>query len=288
MIASSSARFLAYFFTIRRRFWSRLMTAVLAMESSVLERELERGEQCPGFGVGPRRRRDRDVHATERVDLVVLDLRENDLLLDAEVVIPASVEGTPRHAAEVPHARQRDRDQPVEEFVHALLAQRDHAADRVAGADLPDRDRLLGLGDHRLLPRELLHVAHRVLEDLLVGDGFADAHVQHDLLDPGDFHRGLVAELLDQRRHDFLLVDFLEARHGQTPSISPFDLKKRTLRPSLSVRKPMRSGFWVTGFQIATFDTWIGISLATIPPGWLRIGFGLVCRLAWFTPETTR
>src|SRR5439155_16932645 len=44
MFAFSSARFLAYFFTILRRFRSRLTTEVFAMALSVLERELECGE----------------------------------------------------------------------------------------------------------------------------------------------------------------------------------------------------------------------------------------------------
>src|SRR5664279_3350051 len=62
--------------------------------------------------------------------------------------------------------------------------------------------------------------------------------------------------------------------------------RKRTLRPSSSIRRPMRSGFCVTGFQIATFDTSIGISFVTMPPGWFFIGFGFSCFLTWLTPFT--
>ena len=43
--------------------------------------------------------------------------------------------------------------------------------------------------------------------------------------------------------------------------------------------KPIRSGFCVTGFQIATFDTWIGISFVTMPPGWFFIGLGFAVLL---------
>src|SRR5438876_9631456 len=49
----------------------------------------------------------------------------------------------------------------------------------------------------------------------------------------------------------------------------------------------MRSAFCVTGFQIATLDTWIGISLDTMPPGWFFIGFGLACFFTVLTPLTT-
>src|SRR5665213_696952 len=53
------------------------------------------------------------------------------------------------------------------------------------------------------------------------------------------------------------------------------------------MRVPTRSGFCVTGFQIATFDTSIGMSFATMPPGWFFIGLGRVCRLTWLMPLTT-
>ena len=66
----------------------------------------------------------------QRVDLVVLDLGEDDLFLDADVVVAAAVEGAAGDAAEVAHARHRDGHQAVEELVHARAAQRHHAADR--------------------------------------------------------------------------------------------------------------------------------------------------------------
>src|SRR5690348_69246 len=50
----------------------------------------------------------------------------------------------------------------------------------------------------------------------------------------------------------------------------------------------MRSAFFVTGFQIATFEMWMGSSLLTIPPGWFFIGFGFWCFFTWFTPATSR
>src|SRR4051794_1518227 len=158
MIAFSASRFLVYFFTKTRRFSSRLIKDSFAILASVPERKTERGKQRLGFGVGLRGRGDRDVHPAHGIDLVVLDLRENDLFLDTHVEVAAAVERPAGHAAKVAYARQRDRDQPVEEFVHAALAQRDHAADRIAFADLEDGDGLPRLRDHGLLPADLLHV----------------------------------------------------------------------------------------------------------------------------------
>src|SRR6266496_106882 len=211
---------------LRRRVGLALRDS-FAMVSSVLERETKRGEQRLRLGVGLGARRDRDVHPAQHVDLVVLDLGKDDLFLDAHVEVAAPVERTPRHAAEVAHSRQRDRDQAVQELVHPGLAQRHHAADRVALADLEARDRLLRLGDHGLLAGQLLHVAGGVLEQLLVADRLAHTHVEDDLLDPRHLHRRLVPELLGQRGHHFLPLDLLEACHRylpDPPTSSPFDL----------------------------------------------------------------
>src|SRR5690606_16610528 len=156
---------------------------------------------------------DADVQPSHGVDLVVFDLGEDDLFLHADVVVAATVEGAARHAAEVADARERDRNQAIEELVHPFAAQGDHAADRVALADLEAGDRLARPGDDRLLPRDAGQVADRVLEHLLVGHGLADAHVQRDLLDPRGLHDRLVPELLDQCGDDLFAITLLEASH---------------------------------------------------------------------------
>src|SRR4029077_16422201 len=199
MISISAARFGLNFSTVLRRFLSRSTSASLAMlVPSVLEREAERRQQRPCLVVGFRRGGDGDVHAPQRVDLVVVDLGEDDLLLEAEVVVAPAVEGPVRHAAEVADPRHRDVHQAIEELVHARAAQRHHAAHRVVGADLEVGDRLPRLRDHRLLAGDLGHVGDRVVEDLLVGGGLAHAHVHGDLAQPRHLHHGLVAELLHQ------------------------------------------------------------------------------------------
>src|SRR5436190_5148427 len=108
---------------------------------SVAEREAEGLEQRLGFLVGLGGGRDRDVHAAHGVDLVEIDLREDDLFLDAHVVVAAAVERAAGDAAEVADARQRDVDQAVEELVHLGPAQGHLAADRPAVADPEARHR---------------------------------------------------------------------------------------------------------------------------------------------------
>ena len=70
------------------------MSAFLAMYllPFTLEREAEGVEQGLAFGIGAGGGDDRDVHAPGRVDLVVVDLREDQLLGDAERVVAAAVE----------------------------------------------------------------------------------------------------------------------------------------------------------------------------------------------------
>src|ERR1700751_5034013 len=59
---------------------------------SLPERKIERGQQRARFLVGARRGADRDVHAPDFGCLVVVDLREDDVFLDAERVVAAPVE----------------------------------------------------------------------------------------------------------------------------------------------------------------------------------------------------
>src|SRR5712691_4058351 len=214
MTARIAARLAANFATVLRRFASRLIRASLAMESSSLERETEGREQRARFVVGLSRRGDADVEPPQGVDLVVLDLREDDLFLDAEVVVAAAVERAVRDAAEVADARNSDGDQAVEEFIHARAAQGHHAADRKILPDLENRDRFLRLRDHGLLAGDLGEVGERVVQDLLVRRRLADAHVERDLPDARHLHRGLVPELLHQVGHDVLAVIVLKAGHS--------------------------------------------------------------------------
>src|SRR6185295_15053039 len=213
MISSSCARLALNFSTVLRRFWSRSLSASLAMRSlSVLEGEAERRQQRTRLVVGSRRGGDGDVHSPQGVDLVVLDLGENDLLLEAEAVVAAAVERAVRHAAEVADPRDRDVHQAIEELVHARAAQRHHAADREARAHLEVRDRLARLGHDRLLSGDAGHVGDGVVENLLVGGRLADAHVERDLRHARHLHHGLVAEFLHQIGNDLRAVVLAQPR----------------------------------------------------------------------------
>src|SRR5580704_11763305 len=75
-----------------------------------------------------------DVHPLRLVDAFVVDLREDDLLPDAERVVAAPVERLGGDPLEVTHAGEREVHQAFEELVHLVAPQGHHGADLLAGA----------------------------------------------------------------------------------------------------------------------------------------------------------
>src|SRR5437867_2613904 len=196
-------------FTLRLHDERRLGHAKL-----LTERTSQGREQHLGVLVRARRRDDADVHAADLVDLVVDDLREDQLLAQTERVVAPAVEALGRHAAEVAHARQRDVDEAVEELVHPGAPQGHLRADRHALAQLEVRDRLLGPRDDRPLAGDQLQVGGREVEHLRILAPFADAHVDDDLLQPRHLVRVGEPALLHDRLNDRLVVHLLQPRLG--------------------------------------------------------------------------
>src|SRR5215218_2524073 len=106
------------------------------------KRQAERVEQSERLTVGLSSGGDRHVESADLVHGVVVDLREDHLLLDAHVVVPTAVEGLRVQAPEVTQTRDRDGRQAVQELVRTLVAQRDGQTDRHALAQLERGDGL--------------------------------------------------------------------------------------------------------------------------------------------------
>src|SRR5258706_9774855 len=175
------------------------------------EGHAEELEQTLRFLVGLRRRHDADLQPAETVHLVVVDLGERDLLAEPERVVAAPIERAAGRAPEVADAREREHREALEEVPHALAAERDLQADRVAGSDLELRDRAPGALDDRLLPGDLREIARGGVDRLGVRQRLADADVHDDLVDAWYLVRIGVLELLDERRDDLAPVAHLEA-----------------------------------------------------------------------------
>src|SRR6201986_4187986 len=98
----SSARLAAYCATSFSRFLFRLIWLVFAMAASVIrEGKLEAFEKRLGLLVGLRRGVENDVHAPNRLRLVVVDFLEHDVLLETQGIVAAPVEALGIDATEV-------------------------------------------------------------------------------------------------------------------------------------------------------------------------------------------
>src|SRR4030095_15100154 len=94
--------------------------------------------------------------------------------------VALTVELSRRQTAEVTDPGQREGDEPVEELPHPVTAQCRVRADRHPLAQLELRDRLAGLGDHRLLTGDRRQVADGPLDELAVLRSVADTPVCDD------------------------------------------------------------------------------------------------------------
>src|SRR6267143_480868 len=211
---------------MRQRLWNRTLnlgwTRSLFQRSSadffaklflpLTEWHTEPRQQAARLVVGAGCGDDRHFQPAQLVDLVVVDLREDDLLAQAQRVVAASVEPVGRHAAEVADAGQRDVQQLVQEVPHAATAKRRLDADRLAGAQLERGDRFPGLDKLRLLAGDRRDVADGGVERLVVVLRLADADVDDDLVDARDLHHVAVVELLGHLRHDGFAVGGQHAR----------------------------------------------------------------------------
>src|SRR6185369_13230778 len=168
-------------------------------------------QQCPCLIVAARRGHNSDVHSLHLVDLRVINFREDQLIVQAQRVIAASIKRLGRHSAKIAHTRQNNVDQPIEKLVHPIPAQRDHGANRHPLADFESRNRLFRARDHRLLPGNLPQFVDRGIEHLGVLRRFAYTHVDHDLVQVRNRHGILEVEFLHQRRSDFLAEALFES-----------------------------------------------------------------------------
>src|SRR5881409_51440 len=87
------------------------------------ERHSKLAQQRERLVVLVRRRDEGDVHAVDLLDHVVVDLRKDHLLLDAERVVAASVERASVYTTEIANARDRYADEAIQKFPHSRAAQ---------------------------------------------------------------------------------------------------------------------------------------------------------------------
>src|SRR5689334_3927807 len=184
---------------------------------SLLEWHAEPRQEAACLVVGAGGRDDRHLEPAQLVDLVVVDLREHDLLAQTERVVAASVEAVDLDAAKVADARQGDVQELVQEVPHAPAPQRRLDAHRLARPELERGDGLPGLDQLGLLAADGGDVTHRGVQRLVVVLGLADADVDDDLVDAGHLHDIAVVELLGHVLRDGVAVQREKARRFRRP-----------------------------------------------------------------------
>jgi len=183
-------------------------------KKSMIAREVKRKATVKRYAAkrAKYRRVIRDLGSTDEVYL-----RKDNLLLNANAVVPLPVERLSTQAPEVADARDRNINQAIQEFIHPFPSQGDFATNRIACPDLEGRDANSGVTDYGLLPRDTLQIIHRVFQYLSVQQSLTNTHVQGYLADPRDRHRIRELQSLHNLRHGVSLIIFLEPTHLSYP-----------------------------------------------------------------------
>ena len=100
-----------------------------------LERKTELLEKCISLLVCLGGCHESDFHTVNARVLVHVDLREDDLLLEAEGIVAISVKLL-GNTVEVADTREGDADEPLEELVHLDVAESNLHSDRLALAEV--------------------------------------------------------------------------------------------------------------------------------------------------------
>ncbi|VTZ59713.1 conserved hypothetical protein [Sinorhizobium medicae] len=221
MVAFRAARLAEWLATsLRRRlfFSTALVFAITVIllyacrYGLLTEREVELFKQSARFVVVSCRRANDDVHAPHLINLVVVDLREHNVFLDAHGKIATTIEGLRIEAAEVSNTRKRDVDETIQELIHPNAAQGNLGTNRHAFAKLEASDGITSAGDYRLLAGNRSEVGSCDGRLFGIAGRFANTHVDNDLVEARDLHFVGVGELLLYRLADALYIFLLEPR----------------------------------------------------------------------------
>ena len=194
----------------------------IVSSSLVRERSAHESEQLACFFIGLCGGGDSDVHTAQLLDLIVIDLGEDDLFLQAHAVVAAAVECVCGNTAEVTNTGKSNVKQSVEELPHAILTQSDLNTDMHALTELEVSDGLSCDGSNSVLAGDRRDLLDNVIKCLCIILAVAAADGYNDLVDLGDLHNGLVLELLHQSRSNFLNVLFLHSCHSKLSPFSDF------------------------------------------------------------------
>src|SRR5690606_13427503 len=118
------------------------------------------------FLIGAGCRDDGNVHSSCGVDLLVADLREDELLFDTDRIVATTIEGFRRKTPEVLDARQSYMHELCKKIVHSLSAERNRDAHRISLSHFVVGDRFASAVDYRFLTGDGGQIFDTAVDDL--------------------------------------------------------------------------------------------------------------------------
>ena len=168
----------------------------------------EKAEKLSGFLISLCGCNKNDVHSSYFVYLIVLDLREDDLLFDTKCIVSSAIERIRVNTTEISYSWKCEVYKSVKEIVHLVTTKCGLASDSHSLTDLEVCDRILCSGDDCVLTCDSFHISNCRIEEFLILFCFADTHVYDNLYELWNFHRVLVAELVSHGFSDLIVILF--------------------------------------------------------------------------------
>ena len=137
-----------------------------------------------GLVVVLRRGDEGDIHPLHPCELVGIQFRKHQLFGKSQAVVSPPVKRRAADAAKVPHPRQGQRRQTIEELIHPLLSKRHRKSDHLPFAKLKGRNRLFRTAHGWGLSGNPRQCGLGVIEHLHIFARFSDSRIHDDLLEP--------------------------------------------------------------------------------------------------------
>ena len=177
-----------------------------------LERQAELLEESVALLVGACGGHKGNLKTVDSGVLVDVNLGENDLLLESESVVAASIHIL-GDTVEVTDTGKSNPDELLEELIHLDVAQGNLCSDGHSLTELEIGNILAGSGDDSLLACDEGKLGCGFLDNFLVLGAGTDTFIDADLYKAGNLHDSGVAELLHQLVNNLFLICLLEGRN---------------------------------------------------------------------------
>ena len=160
-----------------------------------------------------------NVHTSDFINFIILDLWENQLLFDTKSIVSSAIESVRIYAAEVTYTRQCQVDQAVCELVHFLATKGNFASDRHTLTDFKVCYGIFRFGGNCFLSGDSFHITDCSVQKFSVLLSFTNTHVDYDFGELRHFHHVFVSKFFGHCINDLLVVKIFQSTHGFASSL---------------------------------------------------------------------